>query len=733
MILQDNTKNKSFLKLSYILREMGIENNSFFLRLYDESLYDLDPFKYEHLSLEQIIRIRVEISRNFWYYIREISRVPDSADGFFELHRGNLALYTMLNLDFNCIFLTPRQCYKTTSSMKWYEWLLDYGGTNTNVGLFTLSEKLSSNNLSRYKILRDAVPPYLRVKNKKDIDNATSIKVVTENSSNSISTKAVGTSEDAAEDSARGFSYQCLVYDEFAFINFIEKHYSTSIHAYATAARAAEAKGGRHHILLTTTAGHLYKPSGKWAYNLIQRSAPFHEKIYDMTYTDSEGILQFDREQIANYIVAQSDSKSAFSAFVAIQYEYFELGKPDDYLETQRELCQNDSDPTAFEREVLMKWQTQSGDHPLGKERIERLRDNIKKPNSILVIDNLYFLNIYRERIEKDIPYILGVDCSGNLQKDFSTVVAIDPTNFEVVATMRINSHSVIRFGGAICYIMHNLMPRSIVLIERNGVGIGVVDYVLGKIGPARVWRDEKENYGVAATKDTRDLLYGNVLKVAAMNYYDKIHDTHIINETILLEYDNRGRVNHPKDGHDDTLMAYLWAMWFLLHAKNRSKYIDSIYIGLNLDNQYTSEEIGEKIMDNEKNMYQQFNRNSIHQKKEILLDGSDTPEALFLKQQKMLSGYNDINQYQSNTTDKYSYLKMLKSIKDEQMEKEFTHGMNVEKYDAENINQVEKLQEKDVEYIDQETEKKRLQEKKEKVWRSINYNSFKGNSPFPF
>ena len=67
-----NTKNTSFLKMHYILKEMGIHNNFFFLQLYDETLANIDPLDEEHLTEEQKIRVHIEISKNPWYFFREI-------------------------------------------------------------------------------------------------------------------------------------------------------------------------------------------------------------------------------------------------------------------------------------------------------------------------------------------------------------------------------------------------------------------------------------------------------------------------------------------------------------------------------------------------------------------------------------------------------------------------------------------------------------------------------------
>lgn len=733
MVLQTNTKNESFLKVSYLLKERNIKNNNFMLRLYDDTLFDVDPFDYENLTMDQKIRIHLEVKRNYWYFLREINRIQDSPNGRFELHLGNLALFTLLLLNLNVIFLTPRQCYKTTSTMDFESWGLDFGYNGKSVtGLFTPSAALSSNNLSRMRSIRDGYPVYLKNTSKYNKNNSTEISVHTPDYTKMIITKAVGTSEESAEDSARGYSYNVLLYDEFAFITYIAKHYGVAIYSYSTAAAAAEKKGLPHHIVLTTTAGNLWQDCGQWAYRMIQNAAPFHEKIYDMTYEDEAGILQFDKQRIYQYINAQSlGIGSVFTKFVKVEYEYFELGKGDNYLEEQREWAKNNPDPTTFDREILMKWQAQSGEHPLGKERVERLREHARKPNSIITVDNIYSLNLYREKVDKDIPYIIGVDVSGNLGKDYSTFVAIDPTNFEVVATMRINQHSTIRFASAIAYIMINILPRSIALIERNAMGLSVVDFIKTKVPLNRIWKDEKEVYGVNQTKETRDLLFGDVLKIAAMYYYDKIYDKNIINETVLLEYDKRGRIDHAPENHDDTLMAYLWALWFLLHAKNKSQYLDPIYIGLNLDkDEYKpGEEIEEVITMKEKNIYSQMSRWTGNSKKETLFDGSLTQEEILEKQLNLIKDQSNTNPF--NNKGRFAYVDQLTAIKKKDIDENI--NQKIKQYEYQKDTDMEKIEnrlKKDVEIIDKEAEEDKIQEAKDKAWKLMNYRSIHGKFP---
>ena len=128
--IQKNTKNRSFLAMYKILRDLGIKNNKFFLRLYDKALLDVDPFDEEHLSKEMKARIIREVKINPWYFFREIVRIPETGNlsgTMFKLHRGNLAeLWCLLN-NVNFILILPRQNFKTQSACAFYSYEYDFG------------------------------------------------------------------------------------------------------------------------------------------------------------------------------------------------------------------------------------------------------------------------------------------------------------------------------------------------------------------------------------------------------------------------------------------------------------------------------------------------------------------------------------------------------------------------------------------------------------------------------
>ena len=109
---QMSTNNKSFLDMHYYLKSIGIKNNKFMLTLYDKDLAGIDPYdpRLNQMMKQKILR---ECLCNYWYFLREVVRIPDQgAQGSgvkYKLHRGNLAL-SFLDL----LNLNTKQCFLST-------------------------------------------------------------------------------------------------------------------------------------------------------------------------------------------------------------------------------------------------------------------------------------------------------------------------------------------------------------------------------------------------------------------------------------------------------------------------------------------------------------------------------------------------------------------------------------------------------------------------------------------
>lgn len=115
---QYNTTNQSFLDIHNYLKSKGIQNNDFFLALYDSSLSDIDP-RDPNLSDDIKSKIIEECKNNIWYFLREIVLIPKH-DGSeenvrFKLNKLNLALIYLYLNNIPSWLSSGKYSYKTMS------------------------------------------------------------------------------------------------------------------------------------------------------------------------------------------------------------------------------------------------------------------------------------------------------------------------------------------------------------------------------------------------------------------------------------------------------------------------------------------------------------------------------------------------------------------------------------------------------------------------------------------
>lgn len=580
-----NTTNQSFIYMHKILKEMGIKNNTFMLQVYDSELINIDPLS-DNLTNEQKARVHYEITRNIWYFFREIVRIPSTGNKLrFELNRGNMAIIWAfsLNIDFSC--LLPRQSYKSYTIDACYNWLTYWGSKNSNAIFIANRKPVAVQNLERVKEVADNLPEYLDLRRKfYDKDNVNRLTFEPGSYVNRIDVTASAVSEDHANKIGRGLSTREQFYDEVAFINYVSTIYSAAIYAYSTVARMAEREGESHHIIMATTAGSKLKPHGLWAYNTFYSSAQFTDTLYDMTYVDADGCVNFDRDKVKEYI---RYSTQKFD-MIHIEFMYYDLSKGDAYLDEMRKLSDTEQ---AFNREVLNQWDDDVEDHPLGNTVLQRVRSSLKSPLGALAIDKVYMLNLYApiDWIKRNSDRIvIGMDCSTNTGGDFSTYVAVHIGTREVVATLRANNYNIHRYAYAVMTLLNDYFPKSTAVIERNHVGSAIIDILVSKSPNLRrrVYMAEDGKYGVVTTGPMRNqILYGTVFTTAFTDFGHLVKDKYIIEEVTNLIRTPSGKIDHRPGMHDDMVFAYLYAQWFCSFCKLKNRYYNALYFNTDIYN----------------------------------------------------------------------------------------------------------------------------------------------------
>jgi len=354
----------------------------------------VDPHS-KHLTDEQKSRVTQESQINFWYYLREVVRVPASGASIpYKLHRGNLALSWSLLNDLSVFHILPRQCGKTMGALIFYAWAYDFG---TRYSKFMFTHKVKSgatDNLKLIKDIRDELPDYLQLFDPRvDTDN---IEIIRQDANkNEITCVAPSKSEVEADKKGRGRTENIHLFDEMAFIPNIRIMWSAAGPAYSTASVNAKANGVPAHRLCITTPGDLSNPDGAWVHDeFMAQCAPWSERLYDMTL-----------KQVNDYVAQES-----MNDFIHIEYGYRALGLSEEYFRKQCRILNHDQG--AINREVLLQWARGSGLNPFGEESVQKLFDSVKEPVGSIVIKEFFFLKLFRSDIDPNIPYIIGGDTS---------------------------------------------------------------------------------------------------------------------------------------------------------------------------------------------------------------------------------------------------------------------------------------------------------------------------------
>lgn len=460
---QMETTNQSFIDMHYFLKQKGIKNNAFFLILYDRGLAGVDP---RDPSLDKAMKTRIfrECCCNYWYFLREVVRIPVQGGTVgsgvrYKLHRGNLAMNFLFVLNYNMFVELPRQHFKTTSALCRYLWVYNFGSSNSEIMFIHKDHSGSKKNLKQLKELRDALPSYLQMTATVTMDG-TRLKVPNTVETmqhplnkNKITTFASARSKDYANNLGRGCTMPLQYYDEFAFMQYNNYVYAAAMPAYSTASKNAKANNAPYGILITTTPGDLLTDQGTFAYQVRNNSTPWCEQYYDLSYEQLEEL----RKSNTN------------SPFFLISYTYQQLGSGEEYFKQM--VVDMLRDWPAIRREVMLEWSKAATNCPFKQEDLDIIKQLCRDPiRTILFGRSHQYQFLVYEDIDLRFPPIIGVDVAGAMYQDSSAITVVDSRTTRVSATLNCNYMPSDDLADVIYNLVTNYMKNAIVNIERNGV-----------------------------------------------------------------------------------------------------------------------------------------------------------------------------------------------------------------------------------------------------------------------
>jgi len=592
------TKNKSFIEYSSMLKEMGIKNYGFPLVLYNPLLVDIDPHS-KTLTVEEEAMIIEEIAVNKFYLIREIIRVPtpgSSTPGFFLANRGNIALLWLFFLHVTTLLIQPRQTGKSMIIKTIIKSILDFWANNTDVFLLTKDNELRTDTVGGVKELEEGLPAFLRLKTPNDKNNSETVTSIVNN--NVLKTAVSQSSEKGANKIGRGHTTPVRLIDEVGYIDHLESSLSSLLTAGTKADVIAKNNGTLYGTIMATTPPPLSSPSGKYAREIYDSFVKFSEKMYDLE--DADALNEF------------IDKNTGFHRGVVIDMNHRKLGYTDDWLRERIRATGVRGDKMAAD--YLNIWPLGTGTKsPLKKEDLKALEESKTDPIYDEIYESGYMINWYIPKSKvnelKNFTSIAGMDTSEMIGKDETTLIIRYPDTGEVIGTASYNMSNIYeltKYIGALLIKYSSMIwiPESkstgsaiidgviVILLENNEDPFRrIFNWVVQNhiTDPKkfssidmkmwnrdnRVYTEYKKEFGYrtsAGGRASRDGLYVDTLELSLNDTACVARDRKLISQLMALKTKNN-RLDHDVNGKDDMVISWLLTYWFLLNVKNPEFY----------------------------------------------------------------------------------------------------------------------------------------------------------------
>lgn len=601
------TRNQSFLQTHQELKYLGIKNNAFMLKLIDPSLAGVDPHD-PNIDNATADRVQLECARNFWYYVREVARIPiqNSAPVPLYLHRASCAQFWLFLQHIDNTLNIPRRCYKTSNTLAGpYCWTYNFGLRNGNMQCFNYENSQAQKNLDTMKGMLDALPKYMRYPaivvedNTKQKKKKLSIKKKTDNvrsirhpvTNNVITTRGKAMNVDSALKFGRGDAINMPYFDEAEWINFLPDILAASGPSYQEALNMAMKTGAAACRLFTTTPGYKNIPQHRNNFEKFIAIQPvWSEKLYDMTY-----------DEIQEYML---NNGNGFTKILYIEYDYLKCRRDDKWLEDM--LVSLQGNRLKFRTEVLLQRLSADENGPFDPYDVDYLIQNKKEPITQILLNGSYRFDVYQhldidvgQYLDPQLPYFIGIDPATGVGGDSTAFVGINPYNLKPAfefGSAYISEPKVI----ALIVTLVRMLPRSIVFIETRSSGSAIIAGIResypdvaarlykSEYDPSKIYIKEqaqpyvnetdrrnaieKKLYGISTGQTSRAQIQD--LWVEYVNTYKSvIYSGHVVSELSTMTKTAAGKIEASSGAHDDFSMAWGFCLWGYHHGQKLERY----------------------------------------------------------------------------------------------------------------------------------------------------------------
>lgn len=309
------------------------------------------------------------------------------------------------------------------------------------------------------------------------------------------------------------------------------------------------------------------------------------QKILDKTITWDDSFYNKTIEEIEEFHTVRESNKILY-----IEYKYYQIGLDNAWL---ADIANQINDPLTVRREILLQRLHGSNNSPYDQEDLAYISETQKRIIDTVYINTYYPVDIY-EPLDKQIPYIVGVDCSTGTNSDFNTVTVVNPYTLNPVAEFECSYIGETNYEAFLIALVTEHIPRAIVCIERNSVGDGIIDHLLQSKIQRNLYFDKnrdlvaekmngyesdntsmlkmqasmKKFYGVYTQGKSREQMF-SILARHVREYRDNFVTKNIIRDLNSLVKKSSGKIEAGSGFHDDSIMSYLMAMYVYYHGNN--------------------------------------------------------------------------------------------------------------------------------------------------------------------
>ena len=595
--------NESFLMTAKELKNVGIKNYYFMLRIDNPRVADIDPFN-PNITRQEVAALMTEYRSNMWAFMRTAVRVRTDAGVVpYTLHRGLAAVAWCFEHHFDNCICEPRQTYKTTGTIAGpIQWVFQTS-SNLNIHFFGKETENTKRNLAHLKSDIEILPEWLQFKRYTDesgkLKKARQATEKLENNllHNTLTIHPKATSLSHAQGLGRGGSGAVLYFDEIEHTPFFGEILSNSAPLFKTASENAARAGKPFARLCSCTPGNLDTREGRESYPIIKSMIPWTEKIYDMTPQEIEEYKSAFKEEYHNS--EEKQTREVVDIFY-IEYQYFQLRRDYNWVLEQYKLS---GDKMAIRREILLQRLRGSTESPIDPEDIEYLISNMKKSVRDMILCGKWLYKLYDhgagyrngrpQDLDPDIPYLVGIDPAGGGSGDNFAVTIVNPYNLQIAAEFKspyISGPNAVRM---LLELVHDYIPRAVLIPEKNSMGIYLLQMLLetdirdniywsesakqleeiteedyGSDFQLKSLSQQYKKYGTYLTKKIRaamfELLFQHISEAKQI-----LNTEYLVDDICKLVKTSTGRIEASKDEHDDCVMSYLHAIYIYYTGDN--------------------------------------------------------------------------------------------------------------------------------------------------------------------